>query len=73
MLVGELGRHLVLAGRCRQVRDVDRAVLVVLAANLGLARPLDGERQTARTRAPGRDTEVGRVTAHAVDEAEEVE
>lgn len=72
MLVAELDGDLVLAGRRWQVRDRDGAVLVVVAGDLGLARALDGQRETARARALRRDREGAGLAADAVDQARPV-
>lgn len=47
LMISELKVHDVVPGFGRPVRDVQRAVLVVLALDFSLARALDGQRQTA--------------------------
>ena len=64
--LGELHRDGVVARRRRIVDHVARAVLVVAAVDLGLARSLDRNGQAAHARVLGHDAELARLVREAV-------
>ncbi len=66
MFVSELGRDLVFARGCREVRHVDGTVLVVLAVDVGFAGSFYSECETSCSCSPRGDNKVCRIATDSV-------